>query len=187
MRKPAATKEATMRNPSIERAAELGDNVVTAFEDQDVIRSYGHRPPYAPEVFAILCELSAGSPRADFDVGCGRGELARPLAAHVKRLDAVDRSAAMIEAGRAAPRGTTPSLCWIVGQVEDAPLYPPYSLITGGRSLHWMDWERILPRFQELLLPGGFLAIVNAKPLPLPWRDKLKEIIHPHSTDPARR
>ena len=136
-----------MRNPRIERAANLGDHVVTAFEDQDVIRSYGHRPPYALEVFAILCELSAGSPRAVLDVGCGRGELARPLAAHVERVDAADRSTAMIEAGRAAPGGTAPNLRWIVGQVKDAPLNPPYSLITGRRSLHWMDWERIFPRF----------------------------------------
>jgi hypothetical protein len=36
-------------------------------------------------------------------------------------------------------------------------------------------------------LPGGFLAIVDAKPLPLPWRDELKEITHRYSTDPARR
>jgi trans-aconitate methyltransferase len=166
-------KETVMRNPRIDRAAELGDNVVTAFEDEDVIRSYRHRPPYSPEVFAVLCELSAGSPRATLDVGCGRGELARPLAPLVERIDAIDRSAAMIEAGRAAPGGNTPNLRWIVGQVEDAPLNPPYSLITGGRSRHWMDWERILPRFQELLVPGGFLAIVDAKPRPLPCSDAL--------------
>lgn len=41
------------------------------------------------------------------------------------------------------------------------PLGPPYGLVTAGSSLHWMDWEVVLPRIGRLLSPEGCLAIVN--------------------------
>ena len=92
-------KDTAMRNPRIERAADSGDRVVTAFEDEDVVRAYQHRPPYSADVIAMLRALSGGASGAVLDVGCGRGELARRLAPYVNRVDTVDRSAAMIEAG----------------------------------------------------------------------------------------
>jgi hypothetical protein len=42
-----------------------------------------------------------------------------------------------------------------------APLDPPYALVTAGESLHWMDWEIVLPRFATSLVPGGVVAIVE--------------------------
>lgn len=161
--------------------------MVTAFEDEDVVRAYQHRPPYSADVIAMLRALSGGAAGAVLDIGCGRGELARRLAPYVDRVDAVDRSATMIEAGRQAPGGDAPNLRWIVGQIEDVPLNPPYSLILGGRSLHWMAWEVIFPRFQDLLPPDGLLAIVDAKALPLPWRDELRAITARYSTDPGHQ
>jgi len=99
-------------------------------------------------------------------VGCGRGELARPLAQRVERVDAVDVSHAMIEQGKKLPSGNHPHLRWVQGRIEEVPLQPPYALVTAGASLHWMDWKMVMPRFAELLLEGAFLAEVGTAMIP---------------------
>jgi SAM-dependent methyltransferase len=111
-------------------------------------------------VFDVLVGLIAAEPRAVLDLGCGTGNVARPLAPLVDRVDAVDISAAMVEQGKRLPGGGHPGLHWIVGRAEDAPLRPPYALVTAGESLHWMDWDVVLPRMHDALTPGGSLAIV---------------------------
>jgi 2-polyprenyl-3-methyl-5-hydroxy-6-metoxy-1,4-benzoquinol methylase len=111
-----------------------------AFQDRSVAAAYRLRPPYPPETFEVLAGLLADGPRVALDVGCGDGAIARPLAPLVDRVDAVDASAAMIEAGKGLPGGGHPRLRWIIGRAEDAPLRPPYALVTAGSSLHWMDW-----------------------------------------------
>jgi SAM-dependent methyltransferase len=156
-----------------------------AFQDVGVVAAYQHRPPYPPETFALLAALITTTPRAVLDVGCGRGEIARPLIDHADRIDAVDRSAAMIAAGRRLPGGDSPRLRWLHGRIEEAPLAPPYALVTAGASLHWMDWQIVLPRFGEVLTPGGCLAIVEARATPDPW-SMLGEIVARYRTDTYR-
>ena len=80
------------------------------------------------------------------DLGAGEGALARPLAEMVDHVDAVDISAAMIDAGRDRPGGRQPNLRWIVGAAQDAPLGGPYALVTAGASMHWMPWPQTLTR-----------------------------------------
>ncbi len=154
----------------------------SAFEAPSVARAYRHRAPYPPETFAILTGLIADTPRRVLDAGCGPGPLARPLAALVDSVDALDLSAAMVAEGRDLPGGDRPNLHWLVGRAEDAPLQPPYALITTGDSLHWMDWEVVLPRFARLLTPRGLLALVHNTPLPPPWADALTAITARYST-----
>jgi trans-aconitate methyltransferase len=98
-------------------------------------------------------------------------------------VDAVDPSAGMVARGRAALGGDHPSLRWIVGNAEDAPLRPPYGLIVAAASLHWMDWPIALPRFRDLLAPGGVLAIVELPDAPNPWDDALQQAIDRFSTN----
>jgi SAM-dependent methyltransferase len=131
------------------------------FRDQSVAEAYPHRPPYPAAVFDVLAELAVDAPRAVLDVGCGTGDIARPLAARVERVDAVDVSEAMIARGRQQPCGDAPNLRWLLAMVEDAPLSPPYALITAGESLHWFDWEVVFPRFADALTPNGVLAIIG--------------------------
>jgi len=76
-------------------------------------------------------------------------------------VDALDMSEAMIERGRTMERGDQPNLRWIHGRAEDAPLDPPYALVTAGDSLHWMDWSVVVPRIAAVLSPNGSLAIVG--------------------------
>jgi trans-aconitate methyltransferase len=153
------------------------------FKDLSIVEAYPHRPPYPTEVFDILAGLIIAQPRNVLDVGCGIGYIARHLVERVERLDAVDFSRHMIEQGKRLPNGDNPRLRWLYGAVEDVVLDPPYGLITAGESLHWMDWNIVLPRFTEVLLPGGYLAIVGHDTQPESWFDTLREIIPHYSTN----
>jgi SAM-dependent methyltransferase len=156
------------------------------WQDADAARSYRNRPPYAPEMFDVLSGLIVDAPRAVLDVGCGTGRVARELAPSVARIDAVDIAAEMIAEGRRLPGGDAGNIRWMIGRGEDAPLDPPYALIVGGESLHWMDWPIILPRFAQALTPNGVLAIVRVEDTaPAPWRTGLLEIIKRYSTHKA--
>jgi SAM-dependent methyltransferase len=131
------------------------------FGEASVAERYDLRPPYPAEVFAILTSLIADDgPSAVLDAGCGTGDLARPLASRVERVDAVDQSAAMLAQARALPDGDAINLTWIESPVESATLSPPYGLVTAGESIHWFAWEHALPIFASVLAPGGVLAIV---------------------------
>jgi len=145
------------------------------FGDASVVHAYQYRPPYPPETFGILLNLidPDAEPRTVLDAGCGPGVIARELVQDVDRIDAVDVAAHMIEAGKALPGGDDPKLCWIHGAIEHAPLHPPYALIVAAASLHWMHWETVLPRFHDLLTPGGHLAVVGEVTESTLWRDAL--------------
>jgi SAM-dependent methyltransferase len=131
------------------------------FKDPDVIAAYPSRPPYAQPAIDFLSGLASDRPRRALDIGCGTGDIARRLAPLVEQVDAVDFSAGMIETGRRLPGGTASNVRWIIGAVEDAPLDPPYALVTAGESLHWMNWEVVLPRLADALSPNGLVAIVG--------------------------
>ena len=152
------------------------------FAHQSVVRAYVHRPPYPAETFAILAGLMAGETRAILDVGCGPGKIARSMTAFADRVDAVDPSAAMLALGQMLPGGDDPHIQWLQGHTEDIALTAPYALITAGESLHWMEWEIVLPRFADALLPGGVLAIVHQPRPPYPWWDALAPLIPQYST-----
>ncbi len=101
------------------------------FANDEVARLYGSRPPYPDAVFATLRRLLV-APRSLLDAGAGTGALARGLAEFARRIDAVEPSPAMIEAGRRLPGGDGRRIRWLLGRAEDAPLSPPYGLITCG-------------------------------------------------------
>jgi SAM-dependent methyltransferase len=130
------------------------------FDHLDVVTSYRYRPEPPTQTFDILESLITDAPRAVLDIGCGTGFLARPLVRRVDRLDAIDLSSTMIEEAKRLPGGDDPRLRWIVGRAEDAPLDPPYALVTSGDALGWIDLEVLLPRLADALTPSGLLASV---------------------------
>ncbi|QBD83147.1 class I SAM-dependent methyltransferase [Ktedonosporobacter rubrisoli] len=153
-----------------------------AFKDQSVVEAYRYRHAYPGELFSILDEL-AGAQRAKvLDVGCGRGDIARNLVALVERVDAVDVSLQMIQKGKQLPNGDHPRLHWLHGRIEEVELDPPYTLITAGDSIHWLDWSLIMPRFQQILAKGGYLALVERWAEPDPW-SILSELLPHYRTD----
>lgn len=158
--------------------------LAASFRHAGVATAYAHRPPYTQQVFDLLVELVAG-PRLVLDLGAGDGALARPLAALVDRVDAVEISAAMVAAGRARPGGDRPNLVWHVSAAEEMPLPGPYGLATAGASLHWMDWPTTFARLARMLAPGAVLAVVDQSYHDVPWRDALLEVIVRHSRNPS--
>lgn len=152
------------------------------FEDASVVERYPFRLSYPGEAFDILVGLITEEPRTVLDVGTGTGDIARNLVTHVERVDAIDRSEAMIQKGKTLPQGNHPGLHWISGEIEQVELHPPYALITAGESLHWMNWEVVLPRFHDVITPHGQLAIVYRQEVPPPWQDGLDQLIKRYST-----
>ena len=153
------------------------------FNDQSVADAYVNYQPYSTEVFEVLESLIQGSPCYVLDIGCGTGELARPLARIADRVDAVDQSAAMIEIGRTRDGGDRPNIRWICQGAEDFPYLTQYSLIVAGASLHWMDWHKVLPRMSRALSRHGYLAIVGGHVISAPWVDDLGTILPRYSTN----
>jgi SAM-dependent methyltransferase len=173
------------RRPMLPKPEHLGEEYALQFSDASVVAAYRYRPAYPAATFTILAGLIAAAPRLVLDAGCGRGDIARGLLPFVDRVDAVDVSAPMVDAGRLLPGGDDPRLRWIAGRVEEVDLAPSYALVTAGESLHWMDWEIVLRRFARILAPGGVLAIVGRYELPSPWTAALLAIIRRYSTNRA--
>lgn len=150
------------------------------FADEAVARAYRCRPPYPTAVFALLRRRLVPPGRV-LDAGAGTGALARGMIAFAERVDAVEPSAAMIEEGRLLPGGSDRRISWIAGRAEDAPLEPPYGLITCGASLHWMDAGLVLPRFREALAPGARLAVVDTENVHGPYREEVWAVTDRHA------
>ena len=152
------------------------------FEDAEVVRNYRYRQPYPREIFEILEGLLV-EPRTVLDAGCGTGALTIGLARFAQRVDAVDPSAAMLREARRTPGGDSERIRWSLGTAENAPLDPPYGLVTAGASIHWVDPELVMPRFREALAPGGLLAIVNSESIygEQEWRGELISLIRAFS------
>jgi SAM-dependent methyltransferase len=165
----------------------FGTNYAEEFQKQQVVDAYRYRPPYPPEVFAILAQLITDEPRAVLDVGAGSGDIARQFINSVERIDAVDPSQNMLARGKELPNGKHPHLNWIYGTVEEVPLTPPYALITAGSSIHWTDWPVAFPRFRSLLTPNGYLAIVYRQVQSMPWDHDLRKLQAQFSMHRARR
>jgi hypothetical protein len=93
----------------------------------------------------------------------------------------------MIRIAKSLPQGDHPDINWICSSVEEVTLNYQYNLITAGASLHWMDWDIVLPKFKDLLLPNGYLVIVNDSSLSTPWKGELQIIINKYSTNKEYR
>lgn len=103
------------------------------------------------------------------DVGCGAGAFAVELAKRAERVDALDRSAAMIERAR---RVAPPNVTCILADLLQEPLpEAAYDAIVSISALHHMPVPEVLPRLAGALRPGGVLAVAA-----LPRRDLPREL-----------
>jgi SAM-dependent methyltransferase len=124
--------------------------------------AWDHNSYYQPR---LLRALPAQCERV-LDVGCGKGEFAIRLAERAGRVDAVDRSAAMIEAAR---RAVPASVTCLQGDVAEMTLPAgAYDAITSISALHHLSLPTVLPRLAQALRPGGILIGVSHHRLELP-------------------
>jgi hypothetical protein len=92
----------------------------------------------------------------------------------------------MIESARQLRGGAASNVRWIVGAVEDTPLEPPYALVTAGESLHWMDWEIVLPRLADVLSRNGVVAVIGRDwEGPPAVRARIRPVLMRHSAVPV--
>lgn len=107
------------------------------------------------------------------DLGCGTGQLATPLAAHVRAVIGVDPEPDMLARARAAShRAGVTNVGWMVGRDSDLPLLATLlgdrtvAAITVGQALHWMEHDTVFADAARLLRPGGGVMIAaNGIPL----------------------
>ncbi|OBG33949.1 methyltransferase [Mycobacterium sp. E3198] len=121
----------------------------------------------------LLRQLSPRCGRV-LDVGCGAGAFAARLAARADHVDAIDKSAAMIEvARRRAPANVTCTLA----DVMDTPWAAGhYDAIVSLTALHHVPLDDALRRLGPALRPGGVLAAVVLPRVDLP-REAPTEIV----------
>ena len=140
------------------------------FASHRMAANYRFRPDYSSEVYYVLAGLLRSQPRSLLDAGCGSGKIVRGLVDQIDRADAVDPSEEMLRLARSLRAGGDPKIRWVSARIEDAELSPPYGLIVAAASIHWMELDRVLPRFKESLAPGAFLAVLDGdSPIDPPW------------------
>jgi SAM-dependent methyltransferase len=90
----------------------------------------------------------------------------------------------MLAAACRRPGADHPSIRWICVAAEAFNFARPYSLVIAGESLHWMDWDIVVPKIAGCLAPGALLAIVERSFVnPTPWDEQLATLIAMHSTN----
>ncbi|GAA4071793.1 class I SAM-dependent methyltransferase [Nonomuraea soli] len=92
------------------------------------------------------------------DLGSGPGTIAVPLACHVARVLAADPDEEMLQEG--AKAGVA-NIRWIKADSTMLRQLPPFDHVVMGRSFHWMDRLAVLADLDDLLPPGGVIALVG--------------------------
>jgi SAM-dependent methyltransferase len=143
--------------------------VASAFTDADVARCYAARPPYAPKLYDFLLQQVPGRRRA-LDLGCGPGKIAMVLADRFAEVVALDPSAAMIEAGRAADAGRHGGIQWTQETAEAYRSDTGFDLVTAGTSIHWLDHSVVFPKLADWTTTVA--VITGDEPAPTPCGDE---------------
>ncbi|WP_104814856.1 bifunctional 2-polyprenyl-6-hydroxyphenol methylase/3-demethylubiquinol 3-O-methyltransferase UbiG [Kitasatospora sp. MMS16-BH015] len=100
--------------------------------------------------------------RTALDVGCGTGRFARRLAGLGVAVDAIDPSAEVIAAARAADGGANPQ--YRQADIREAELpCRRYEFISCLASLHHVPFETVTV-LREALAPGGVLVVLGCYP-----------------------
>lgn len=131
------------------------------FAFEGVAQAYRARPPYPPEAIDALASLAGGPDTCVLDLGAGEGSVARPLAARVARVDAVEASASMVRVGRSLPGGDARSLGWHVERAEDLSPSGPFDLVVAGAAMHWFDLDVVCRALRRVVRDRSPLALCD--------------------------
>lgn len=169
-------------NPSKPR--QFWNDYASRFKNPSLAENYKYRPPYSNETYDIILDLLDNRNKRILDIGCGTGKIARNIVEFVEKVDAVDFSEEMIREGKSLKNGDHPNLQWILGEIENVKLFPPYKLVTAGASIHWMDWDIVFTIFKEVLTSDGLLVIIDGdRPTKSPWIKDENSLISRYSTN----
>lgn len=122
----------------------------------DVERRWNHNIHYHPVILAALF-LGCGQV---LDVGCGEGVLAAELSRVARRVTAIDRDGPTID--RAREHTAADNIDYIVDDVLVRPFeLESFDAVVSVAAIHHIGTTIALRRMQELLRPGGRLAVVG--------------------------
>ncbi|MEV4106421.1 class I SAM-dependent methyltransferase [Nonomuraea sp. NPDC049695] len=121
--------------------------------------------------------MTFGRDSTVLDLGCGPGTIAIPLARSVREVLAVDPDEEMLAEGRRLAVDV-PNVRWIRGDSTRLRELPAFDHIVMGRSFHWMDRRTVLAELDELLPPGGVVAVVGPTrdPQEEPWEPAMRRV-----------
>ncbi|MFG1707920.1 class I SAM-dependent methyltransferase [Nonomuraea sp. M3C6] len=121
--------------------------------------------------------MTFGRDSTVLDLGCGPGTVAIPLARRVREVLAVDPDEEMLEEGRRLAREAG-NIRWLHGDSTRLRELPAFDHIVMGRSFHWMDRRAVLAELNELLPPGGVVALVGPgqDPEDPPWEPAMRRV-----------
>jgi len=162
---------------------------IAPFEPQRFASAIPHyvagRPAYCMHLVERLArETGLGDGSRVLDLGCGPGSLTLPLARFSGTTIGIDPDPAMIAAARQSAEVAGLAVEWGVGSsLELDDELKPLDLVTIARAFHWMDREATLKRLDELVRPGGAVALVNTELHPLgnhTWHAAFEELRKSH-------
>lgn len=152
---------------------------------------YVARPQYSPRLIARVAQLTELGPHDRLmDLGCGPGNLALAFAPLVGSVVAIDPEPEMLALAEAAAGALKPRITLVQGSSNDlGPHFGTFKLVTIGRAFHWMDREDTARRLDDLVEPGGALALFRTKAVRTPettWVGDYEAIIERHADGEAR-
>lgn len=110
---------------------------------------------------ALKARIALGSDMAVMDFGAGTGLLCSQIAPEVKKITAVDISAAMLE--KLSEKGGLGGRVEIINQdIIENPLTMKFDLVMSAMTLHHVeDTGRAIRILKENLKPGGWIALAD--------------------------
>lgn len=147
------------------------------------------RPAYSPTLIRRVVHLcGVGEGDRVLDLGCGPGLLAAAFAPFVAEVMAIDPEPEMLaRVTELAVRNITTRLG---SSYNIGPELGRFRLATMGRSFHWMDRPDTLRRLDELIEPGGAVALFFTSHPDVPenaWTGEFRAVRHKYvGDDPAR-
>ncbi|GAB7067205.1 class I SAM-dependent methyltransferase [Mycobacterium hodleri] len=123
-----------------------------------------YRPGY-PEAFFddLVSRFRLDGTGRLLDLGCGTGQLTIPLARYVAEAVGVDPEPEMLaEAARQARDDDVANVVWAQGSSAELPGgLGRFTLVTMGRSFHWMDRDRVLTALDDMVEADGGVVMAN--------------------------
>lgn len=154
---------------------------------QAAAQHYHARPPYAPRLFRWLSEeCGLGADDRVMDLGCGPGVIAIGVAPYVGSVLGVDPEPEMLRRAQAATEaaGLEDKIAFVEGSSNDlGPELGTFTMVTMGRSFHWMDRVETLRRLETIVRPSGMIVLFNSSPLRTGWQREYRELLARYTGD----
>jgi SAM-dependent methyltransferase len=148
------------------------------------------RQPYASRLIRRVADLVGLGPEARvLDLGCGPGMLAGAFAPFALAVVAMDPEPEML---RIAERVfAARNITYRQGGSEELPGdLGHFRLVTMGRSFHWMDRAETLRRLDRMLVPGGAVALFDARSATGPagtWGERYAALVRSYAGSDEER